>query len=181
MMRESKLGVMAEFGSPHELLHAIVRLREMGLRKLDAYTPYPIRALEPLLEIKRSFIPKAVLAMALLGAASAYTLQWWCAAVAYPLNVGGRPYHSGPAFIPITFETGVLFAALTAFILPLVIAGLPRLHHPVFEIEGFQSVSIDGYWVSVAADDPELDRARAETELQSLGAKRIVQVAGKRK
>jgi hypothetical protein len=180
-MQDSKLGVMAEFGSAEELLHAVARLREMGLRKLEAYTPYPIRALEPLLEIKRSFIPKVVLAMALLGAVSAYALQWWCAAVAYPLDVGGRPYHSGPAFIPITFETGVLFAALTSFFLPLVLAGLPRLHHPVFEVDGFESASVDGYWVSVSASDPGLDRARAETELLRMGAKRIVQVEGKRK
>jgi Protein of unknown function (DUF3341) len=179
-MRETKLGVLAEFRSPHELLRAVSRLREIGLRKLDAYTPYPIRELEPLLEIKRSFIPKVVLAMGLLGATSAYLLQWWCAAVAYPLNVGGRPLHSGPAFIPITFETGILFAALTAFGLPLVLAGLPRLHHPVFEIEGFESASVDGYWVAIASDDPELDRARAETELQGLGARRIVQVEGRR-
>jgi hypothetical protein len=180
-MADMKLGVMAEFGSPEELMRAIVKLREIGLRRLEAYTPYPIRALEPLLEIKRSFIPKVVLAMALLGASSAYTIQWWCAAVAYPLNVGGRPYHSGPAFIPITFETGILFAALTSFTLPLLLAGLPRLHHPVFEVDGFESASVDGYWVAVAADDPGLDRAQAEVELQTLGAKRVVQVKGKRK
>ena len=180
-MRDMKLGVMAEFVSAEELLLAVARLREMGLRKLDAYTPYPIRELEPLLDIKRSFIPKVVLAMGLLGAASAYALQWWCSAVAYPLNVGARPYHSGPAFIPITFETGILFAALTSFLLPLVLAGLPRLHHPVFEIDGFESASIDGYWVAVAADDPGLDRARAEAELRTLGARRIVQVEGKRR
>jgi hypothetical protein len=180
-MREMKLGVMAEFGSASELLLAVARLRAMGLRKMDAYTPYPIRELEPLLGIERSFIPKVVLAMGLLGAGSGYALQWWCSATAYPLNVGGRPYHSAPAFIPITFETGVLFAALAAFVLPLVLAGLPRLHHPVFEIEGFESVSVDGYWVAVAADDPELDRTRTEVELHSLGAKRVVQVEGKRK
>jgi hypothetical protein len=180
-MADMKLGVMAEFGSPEELMRAIVKLREIGLRRLEAYTPYPIRALEPLLEIKRSFIPKVVLLMALLGASSAYAIQWWCAAVAYPLNVGGRPYHSGPAFIPITFETGVLFAALTSFVLPLVLAGLPRLHHPVFEVDGFESVSVDGYWVAVAADDPGLDRARAEVELQTLGAKRVVQVEARRR
>jgi hypothetical protein len=180
-MPDMKLGVMAEFRSAEELLRAVARLRELGLRKLDAYTPYPVRELEPLLEIKRSFIPKVVLAMALFGATSAYILQWWCAVVAYPLNVGGRPYHSGPSFIPITFETGVLFAALTSFVLPLVLAGLPRLHHPVFEIDGFESVSIDGYWIAVASDDPELDRLRTEVELQGLGARRVVQVEGKRK
>jgi Protein of unknown function (DUF3341) len=180
-MRENKLGVFAEFKSAKELLRAVEKLREVGFRKLDAYTPYPIRELEPLLGIKRSFIPKVVLAMGLLGASSAYMLQWWCSAVAYPLDVGGRPYHSGPAFIPITFETGILFAALTSFILPLVLAGLPRLHHPVFEIDGFESVSIDGYWVALSADDPSFDRARAEIELQGLGAKRVVQVEGKRR
>ncbi len=176
MTREMKLGVMAEFGSAEALILAIPRLRALGLRKLDAYTPYPIRELEPLLEIKRSFIPKAVLAMGLLGATAAYTLQWWCAAVSYPLNVGGRPLHSAPAFIPITFETTVLFAAGTAFLLALVAAGLPRLHHPVFEVEGFESASIDGYWVAIAADDPKLDAALVERELLGAGAKRVVQV-----
>jgi hypothetical protein len=171
-----KLGVMAEFETPEDLLHAVARLRELGLRKLDAYTPYPIRELEPLLEIKRSYIPKFVLAMGLVGAAFAYTLQWWCMAISYPLNVGGRPLHSAPAFIPITFETTVLFAAGTSFLLALFAAGLPRLHHPVFEVEGFESATIDGYWVAIGADDPKLDASVAEKELRGAGAKRVVQV-----
>jgi hypothetical protein len=175
-MREMKLGIMAEFGTAEALLLAVSRLRELGLRKLDAYTPYPLREIEPLLEIKRSYIPKVVLAMGLLGATLAYTLQWWCAAVSYPLNVGGRPLHSAPAFIPITFETTVLFAAGTSFLLALHAAGLPRLHHPVFEVEGFESASIDGYWVAIGADDPKLDTRLAERELADAGAKRIVSV-----
>jgi ActD protein len=180
-MRDMRLGLMAEFRSARELLLAVARLRALGLRRLDAYTPYPVRELEPLLEIKRSFVPKVVFGMALLGACTGYGLQWWCAAVAYPLNVGARPYHSAPAFIPITFETGVLFAALTAFVLPLILAGLPRLYRPVFEVDGFESVSVDGYWVAVGADDPKLDRVRAEAELQDLGAKRVVRVESRRK
>jgi hypothetical protein len=175
-MDTMKLGVMAEFETPEGLLRAVARLREMGLRKLDAYTPYPIRELEPLLEIKRSYIPKFVLAMGLVGAGFAYTLQWWCMAISYPLNVGGRPLHSAPAFIPITFETTVLFAAGTSFLLALFAAGLPRLHHPVFEVEGFESATIDGYWVAIAADDPELDTSVAEKELRGAGARRVVQV-----
>jgi hypothetical protein len=175
-MRDMKLGVMAEFATPEALLLAVSKLREMGLRKLDAYTPYPIREIEPLLEIKRSYIPKVVLGMGLLGAVGAYTLQWWCAAISYPLNVGGRPLHSAPAFIPITFETTVLFAAGTSFLLALYSAGLPRLHHPVFEVEGFESASVDGYWVAIAADDPKLDALVAERELLGAGAKRVVKV-----
>jgi hypothetical protein len=178
-MREMRLGVMAEFGSAAELLVAVTKLREMGLSDLDAYTPYPIREIEPLLAIKRSFIPRAVFAMGLLGAVSAYTLQWWCAAVSYPVNVGGRPYHSAPAFVPITFETAILFAALTAFLMPLLAAGLPRLHHPVFEVEGFESASVDGYWVAVGADDAKLDADAALRELEALGARRVVQVNGR--
>jgi hypothetical protein len=176
-MRDMKLGIMAEFGTAEALLGAVSRLREMGLRKLDAYTPYPIRELEPLLEIERSYIPKVVLAMGLVGAAFAYTLQYWCAAISYPLNVGGRPLHSAPAFIPITFETTVLFAAGTSFLLALYAAGLPRLHHPVFEVEGFESASVDGYWVAIAADDPKLDPAATERELREAGATRVVQVS----
>jgi hypothetical protein len=175
-MREMKLGVMAEFETAEALLHAVERLRELGLRKLDAYTPYPLREIEPLLEIKRSYIPKVVLAMGLLGAVCAYTLQWWCSAISYPLNVGGRPLHSAPAFIPITFETTVLFAAGTSFLLALYTAGLPRLHHPVFEVEGFESASVDGYWVAIGADDPKLDALVAERELTDAGARRVVQV-----
>jgi hypothetical protein len=176
-VREMKLGLMAEFGSPEELVSAVSKLHGMGLRDLEAYTPYPLREIEPLLGIRRSFIPRAVLAMGLVGAASAYAVQWWCAVVAYPLNVGGRPYHSAPAFIPITFETMILFAALTAFLSPLLAAGLPRLHHPVFEVEGFESASVDGYWVAIGADDAKLEPESVERELVSLGARRVVHVA----
>jgi hypothetical protein len=172
MTRDSPLVWMAEFRSPDELVHAVATLRGLGLRHLDAYTPYPVRQLEPLLAIPRSFIPRVVLAMGLLGATLAYVLQWWCAAVAYPLDVGGRPYHSAPAFVPITFETGILFAAATAFVTPLLAAGLPRLHHPVFEVEGFESASIDGYWLAVG--DADLDADTTRRQLESLGAQRVV-------
>jgi hypothetical protein len=171
-----KLGVVAEFASPEQLVSALEKLREMGLRDLDAYTPYPMVEIEPLLRIRRSFIPWAVLTMGIVGAITAYVVQWWCAAVAYPLNVGGRPYHSAPAFVPITFETTILFAALTAFVTPLLAAGLPRLHRPVFEIEGFESASVDGYWVAIGADDAKLDHASAERELRGIGARRVVHV-----
>jgi ActD protein len=104
-----------------------------------------------------------------MGVVGGYSLLYWCSAVAYPINVGGRPLHSAPAFIPITFELGILFSALTAFFGVLAYMGYPRLYHPVFESAGFRRASTDQFWISVqlVGDD---DRHQLENELKSLGA-----------
>jgi hypothetical protein len=165
--------LFAELEGADALVTAIEGLRAAGYTRLDAWTPYPLKKLEPLLGVPRSRVAIAVFVAAVIGGTFAYGLQWYLTTVSYPLNVGGRPLHSAPAFIPITFETTILFAAITAFLAPLALAGLPRLHHPVFDVEGFEQRSVDRCWLAVLERDPRFE-IRATTELlHRLGARTV--------
>ncbi|HUB08108.1 MAG TPA: DUF3341 domain-containing protein [Myxococcales bacterium] len=164
--------VLAEFATPHESIAAARSLRELGHRDLDLHSPYPLEGSEEALGLRPSRIPVAVLVGAVAGGLFAHWGQWFCAASDFPINVGGRPDYAPPAFIPITFELAVLFAALAAFFGVFAVARLPRLHHPVFEAEGFRRALIDRYWLSVAGG-AGLDTDTLRLRLRELGATRI--------
>jgi hypothetical protein len=166
--------LMAEFDSGPALLSGLRALRDAGLSRLDAFTPYEVAGLEELLGVRRSRLPWIALAAGLTFGGGAYLLQWWINVVDYPLNIGGRPYHSAPAFIPITFEMTVLFAAAAALISAFALGGLPRLWHPIFEVDGFERASIDRFWLAVDAPPPPADRDRITAALEAAGALRIV-------
>ncbi len=170
-----KRWVLGEFATPERLLEAARALRERGFQRLDAHTPFPVEGVDEVLELKPSRLPALVLVAGLGGAAGAYVLQWFTQAVDWPLNVGGRPLHSAPSFIPITFETAVLAAVGAAFLGVMVTCGLPRVTHPFFELETFRSATVDGFWVSVAVEASEEADAAAEA-LRALGAAQISQV-----
>ncbi|KFE64772.1 DUF3341 domain-containing protein [Hyalangium minutum] len=172
-----KRWVLGEFGSPERLLEVARALRERGFVRLDAHTPFPVEGLAEVLELKSSRLPALGLLAGLGGAAGAYLVQWFTQAVDWPLNVGGRPLHSAPAFIPITFETGVLSAAGAVFLGLFVVCGLPRVTHPVFELESFRSASVDGFWISVAVEESTPPETVAEV-LRTLGASQVSQVEG---
>jgi len=172
-------GIMAEFGTPEALVRGVCDLRALGFDQLDTFSPYPVHEVEPLLGVRRSPIPRWVLVGGLSGAALAYALQWWCAAVSYPINVGGRPFHSAPAFVPIAFETAVLAASLTAFVAVVLYARLLRLYDPVFETPGFERASIDRFWVAAFVDEArfqvlEADEPRIREKLEAGGAMQVV-------
>lgn len=145
---------MAEFESPEALTRAIVSLRQSGHKRLAAYTPYPISEVEEALELRPSWIPLAVLFGGLFGVAAGFALQWFLNGANYPLLIGGFHPRDGFAFIPITFESMILSAVLTAVGALLVATGLPRLWHPVFEVRGFESATRDGFWLA-CEDVPE--------------------------
>jgi len=169
---------MAEFDSGPALLGGLRALRASGVSQLDAFTPYEVAGLQDALGARRSRLTWIALAAGLAGGGGAYVLQWWINVVDYPLNIGGRPYHSAPAFIPITFEMAILFASAAALISALVLGGLPQLWHPVFEIEGFERATIDRFWLAVGVGDAALDRARDTTALEAAGALRVLWLGG---
>jgi hypothetical protein len=165
-----RTGLLAEFATPDDLLRAVRELGARGFRRLDAFTPYPIKGLEQALALPRSTLPWMVFPFAMAGAGLAYLIQWWCNAVDYPLNVGGRPLNSAPAFIPIVFETGVLTASFVGFFIFLLLSGLPCLHSPVFDVPGFERASTVSFWVGVDERDPAFDAAVLERLFAELGA-----------
>jgi hypothetical protein len=166
--------LLAEFETGDGVLAAAEALREKGYTRLDGYLPYPLHGAEEAFGVRRSTLGRYVLAAGLTGASLAYGFQYWMAKVDYDINVGGRPSHAPLSFFPITFEMGVLFAAFAAVITLLAKCGLPRLHHPVFEVEGFERASIDRFWIVVDESDPKFDRAGTETDLKQHGAMRVV-------
>ncbi|MHB1033082.1 MAG: DUF3341 domain-containing protein [Pirellulales bacterium] len=161
-------GLMVEFVAAQEILSATREARRAGYREMDAYTPYPVDGLAVELGMRRTRIPLLVLVGGLVGAGIGFAMQYYCMAIAYRLNVGGRPYNSWPAFIPITFEVLILVGAFAAFLGMMLLNGLPRPHHPVFNVPQFARSSQDRFFLCIEATDPQFDRTATAEFLATL-------------
>ena len=169
-------GLMAEFDSPTALVRAAERARLEGYRQMDAYSPIPIEELSEALGLRRTRLPMFVLAGGIIGGLSGYGLQYWSQAIAYPLNVGGRPYHSWPHFIPVTFETTVLGAALATVFGMLGLNGLPMPYNPVFNVPRFALSTRDRFFLCIEATDPLFDREHTRRFLERLIPRQVSEV-----
>lgn len=174
-----KVGIVAEFATPEALLPAVTQLRAGGYRMIDTYTPYPIKGLETALGFRRSALARAIFPAGALGVVFAFFLQWLLNGYLYPLNVGGRPPFSPQAAIIIAFETMVLFSGVGVFVLFFWVCRMPWLTHPLFRVHGFESASIDRFWLGINAEDEQFDPERSERELRDLGAIRVEFVGGR--
>ena len=152
-------GVMAEFTDAERLLEAAHRTYAQGYRRMDAYSPVPVEGLAEAIGFHRNRLPLIVLLGGLLGGVGAFFMQWYSSVIDYPLNIGGRPLNSWPAFIPITFEVTILVAALSAVFGMLGLNGLPKPYHPVFNVPSFEMASRSHFFLVVHGDDPNFDRA----------------------
>ncbi len=176
-MKKSPLfGLIAEFKDPDDLLAATRQAHEAGYRKMDAFTPFPVHGLAELLGVRGTRLPYITLIGGILGGLSGYALQYWTMVIDYPLNVGGRPLHSWPAFIPVTFEGTVLLAAVGAVLGMLALNGLPQPYHPVFSVPGFELASRDRFFLSIEAEDPHFDPDSTHQFLAGLGAERVSEI-----
>src|SRR5690625_103788 len=171
---DERPGLLAEFESEPEIQRAVLWLRERGYAGIEIYSPYPVEGSTGLLGSRRPILTWVVFWFAMGGATLAFILQWFFNALNYPINVGGRPLFSLPAWVPIIFETAILTGGLTAFFTFLIATGLPRLWFPTFEIKGFESFSVDRFWLSIDRRDPLFDPVRTRFDLESLGALRLV-------
>ncbi len=163
-------GVLAEFETPDAMARAYERLGALGYTRLRSWSPYAVRGVVE--RLPESTIPWIMLFAGLTGGGLGYLIQWWCNAIDYPINVGARPLNSAPAFIPITFESAVLAASVTGFLVLLGFCGLPRLYHPTFTVEGFERAMIDRFWLGVDETDPRFTEPDVVEELRRLGALR---------
>ena len=176
MKRPPIYGLLAEFSDANELVSAARQAHEAGYRDLDAYTPFPIEELAHALGIHGSRLPLIVLIGGILGGLGGYFLQYWVSVIEYPINVGGRPFHSWPAFIPVTFETTVLSAALCAVLGMLALNGLPMPYHPVFNVPRFALATRDRFFLCIEATDPKFDRELTRRFLERFAPRAIVEV-----
>src|SRR2546427_1797832 len=172
----SLYGLVAEFATPAALREATRCARRAGYRSLEAYTPFPVEGLAEALDFHRTSLPLVVLLGGLVGGLGAYFFQYWVNVRHYPLNVGGRPLHSWPAFIPVTFEMTILIAALAAVLGMLALNGLPMPYHPLFNVPRFALATRDRFFLCIEARDPKFDRTETRRFLESVGAYEVVEV-----
>jgi hypothetical protein len=169
-------GLMAEFDNPTDLVEAARRTYDAGYRRINGYSPFPIEELSDAIGFHNTRLPLIVLIGGILGGLGGYFMMYYMEVIDYPINVGGRPFHSWPAFIPITFETTVLGAALAAIFGMLALNKLPQPYHPVFNAERFALATRDRFFLVIEADDPKFDHDKVLEFMNTLNAKEVVDV-----
>ena len=174
--RSHLYGVMGEFETAKQLLHAAEKTRDAGYRKMDAYAPYPVEGLSEALGLRRSWVAPITLLGGLMGGLTGFGFQYWVNVISYPMNIGGRPLNSWPAFIPVTFELTILGASTFAVFGMLAMNKLPHPYHPVFNVERFSRASTDRFFLCIEASDPKFSITDSARFLQSVNAQHISEV-----
>jgi hypothetical protein len=174
--RSHLYGVMGEFETATDLIRATEKTRDAGYKKMDAYAPYPVEGLSEALGLRRSWVPFLTLMGGLGGGLTGFGFQYWVNVISYPLNIGGRPLNSWPAFIPVTFELTILGAASFAVFGMLALNKLPHPYHPVFNVDRFSRASTDRFFICIEATDPKFSVTESTRFLQSLNAQHITEV-----
>jgi len=169
--------IMAEFDDPESLLEAARRAHSEGYRDMDAYTPMPVEGLAEAIGFRSNWVQRLVFVAGLCGATGGFMLCWWMTVIAYPHNVAGRPLNSWPAYVPITFESMVLIACITAVVGMLALNGLPQPYHPVFNVEEFARASRDKFFLCIEASDPMFDPDATRQFLEHLNPREVMEVA----
>lgn len=174
---DPRWALMAEYETAEALVAAAQAAHDAGYRDVEAYAPYSIEGLAEAVGHRRSAIPALTLIGGFVGGAIGYFMQWYAAVVSYPEEVGARPLHSWPMFVPVTFEMTILFAAFTAFFAVLAANGLPRLAHPIFDAPDFDLASRNRFFLCLRTDDRAFDERQANALLASTAPLRIAEVA----
>ncbi len=174
--RKKIFGLLAEFDNPHDLFHACEKVRDAGYAAWDAYTPFPVHGLERAMGLRRSVVPWIVAIMGFTGAGLGFLLQWWTSVVDYPLIISAKPLNSYPAFVPVTFEAGILLGSFGAVFGMLGLNKLPTYYHSLFNSDRFAKVTDDGFFIGIEARDPNYDVERTRKLLEDAGAVAVEEV-----
>jgi len=170
-------GLSAEFDNPTALVSAARAAREKGYRKMEAYSPFPVEELNDVLHLHKNKLPLIVLIGGITGLLTGYLMQYYITVWDFPINVGGRPLHSWPAYIIITFELTILFSAFAAVLGLLALCGLPMPYHPMFNVPRFASASRNRFFLCIEASDPLFDHDKTAEFLETLEPKEVSEVA----
>ena len=176
MADKKVFGMLAEFETPKDVYHACEAVRDEGFKHWDAHTPFPVHGLEKAMGLKPSKVAWITLAGGLLGLTAGMTLQWWTMAIDYPTVIAGKPFFAWPAFVPVTFELGILFASFGTVFGMLGINRLPTFNHPLFTSDRFKDATDDKFYISIEARDPLFDKRKTKKMLKQLGATHIEEV-----
>ena len=195
LTQSSLYGLVAEFSDADQIVVAAEKARAAGYRMMDAYTPFPVHGLAEKLEFHDAKVPWMIFLAGCMGAGAGYSLQLFTATpllepilkqpfikdviirnIPYPMNVGGRPFHSWPSFIPVTYELTILFAAGAAFVGMLILNGLPKPYHSIFNAPNFDRASLDKFFLCIEASDPRFDVEDTAQFLRGLGADAVSEV-----
>jgi ActD protein len=170
-------GLLAEFDSPTAIVNAARHAREAGYVKLDAYTPFPIHELDEALKVPRTILPWLVFGGGLTGMLGGFAMQYWMSAVDYPLNIGGRPLASWPAFVIPSYEMTILFASITAVVGMIALNGLPMPYHPLFNAPNFTNATADRFFLCIETKDAKFDATGTRQFLEGLHPLGVTDVA----
>jgi ActD protein len=176
MIDPKVFGLMAEFDNVNDAVIAARRTYAAGYRKLDAYSPFPVEELSEAIGFHKNGVALVCLVGGLLGCTAAYVLQWWINTISYPINIGGRPLHSWPSFVIVTFEMTILFSGLSAVFGMLALNGLPMPYHPVFNVPRFELASKDRFFLVIFSSDRNYDPIGTREFLEGLNAISIAEV-----
>jgi len=176
-MKDSRVyGLLAEFDSVDSVIGAAQRVYGAGYRKIDAYSPFPLEELSEAIGFHKNGVALVCLIGGLLGGTAAYVLQWWINTISYPVNIGGRPLHSWPSFIIVTFEMTILFSGLSAVFGMIALNGLPMPYHPVFNVPQFDNASRDKFFIIIFSSDKNYDPVRTRLFLEGLSPLSVAEV-----
>lgn len=176
--KDTPHAVVAEFAGPDDVLHAAEKAYAAGYRRIEAYSPFPIHGMSEAIGFKDQRIPWIVFMGGVTGAVLGYALQYYTSVWDYPMNVGGKPLNSIPAFIPVTFECTILFAAIGAVIGMFAMNLLPQPYHPIFNTPGFDRASQDRFFLAIEAGDEKFNRGEIENFLEGLSPINVSYVEG---
>ena len=174
--RPKEYGLLAEFETAAALYHACERVRDAGYVAWDAHSPFPVHGLERAMGLKRSVVPWIVAICGFTGAGLGFLMQWWMSAVDYPLIIAAKPYNSYPAFVPVTFEAGILLGSFGAVFGMFGLNKLPTLYHSLFHSRRFARVTDDRFFISIESRDPSYDSAKTKALLKDAGAVAVEEV-----
>lgn len=169
-------GLIAEFGEAQELVNAANAAREAGFTQMDAFSPFPIHGLHEAVGMHETKLPLLVLLGGIIGGLSGFFMCWYANVIQYQMNIGGKPYNAWPAWIPITFECTILFAAFTAVFGMLALNGLPMPYHPVFNVKRFDQASRDKFFLVIQARDPKFEFDQTWDFLETLKPREVIDV-----